>query len=577
MPTLKNDIANLLEESYKKRVGDLELSISLADEAKLLSEKAGADDLKAKANSQLSLYHMILGDFDKAVKLANEALSYFIPKNDRGGIAEAHYTIASVQYKSNNYHEGLRHLLKCLKLYRELNDVENEARVLKAMGTIYEYFGDEANAIESYEKSVEASRMANAPNLESNAYNPLSGIYLNQGNIMLAEKVIEHSINLKEASGDHRGMGFALYGRGKVHVAKKQYDLAETDYLKSLEIHKEMGDHLGFGMTYLKLGELHFVTDDLEKAWNATSEALQVSKSMGIILLEYKAYHLAYRICKKQQRMEEALEYLEKFQASKDRVINSETYHIIKSYNDISKIEALERNAKIQKEKSDIVEKKNIELDSFFYRISHDLKGPISSLMGLHDLMERDIDGDMKSYLQMNKVQVNRINTIVMELINLTRMNHEQDSKTKIDFDSLIKGCIESYKYLPHFDDVEFDVSIELSKPYYSEWSIINTVLQNLIENSIKYARKSVDSWVKIRINETTNCLLIEVSDNGYGISEKHQKHIFDMFYRAHEGTDGTGLGLYILKRAIERLTGTVELKSSEGNGSSFYIRLPLN
>ncbi len=571
----EEDIQQLLQESYDCRLNNMERSFSLAKKALKISIDANYQFLEADSYNKLSLYHMIIGNYDRSIELANKALEYFEPNNIKKGIADAHYNIASVKYKSTNYHDGLKHLLSCLKLYRELDDYSNQAKVLKSMGTIYEFFGDEDNAVDSYERSIEASKKVSAENLESNALNPLSGIYLNRGETSLAMKTIERSVTLKKKTNDIRGLGFALYGRAKVYSKERKFELAETDYLKSLEIHREMGDHLGEGMIYHKLGHLYLEMRKYDEAENILKKALEVAYELDIALIKYKAYYLLYDLSKRQNNTDNSLHYLERYIQTKEQVLNSETYRVIKSYQSIAKIESLERDAKIQKEKADIIESKNVELDSFFYRISHDLKGPISSLMGLNNLMKKDVKSDMGAYLEMNEMQLNRINTIVMELIKLTHMNHADQKFDIIDFERLVYDCMNSYKYLPNFDKIDFDIAIDSAIKFKSEWSIVNTIVQNLIENSIKYS-KGAHAKVKVEISQITDQISILVKDNGVGIANEHHDKIFDMFYRANSSSEGTGLGLFILKRAVERLHGSVDFTSVEGSGTRFQVLLPL-
>jgi signal transduction histidine kinase len=162
---------------------------------------------------------------------------------------------------------------------------------------------------------------------------------------------------------------------------------------------------------------------------------------------------------------------------------------------------------------------------------------------------------------------------IVMSLINLTQMNHLENGKVKIDFPTLVNDCIGSHKYHENFMNINFITDIE-EVDFRSEWAFINTILQNLIENAIKYSQP-LEPFVKISVKKRNAFTQISVVDNGQGIDETHQAKIFDMFYRANERIKGSGLGLYILKRAVERLNGTIELKSKLNEGSTFVVTLP--
>jgi signal transduction histidine kinase len=571
------EVKELLDKAYAARVNAPDNSIALAKRALAVAHDIRNEEMVARANSDLGLFHMIIGKFEDAKRYSLTALEYFEPIGNLKGIADAKYTIAGVHYKTDDYHIGLEYLLDCLNIYRQLNDSYNEARVLKSMGTIYEYFGDQENAIRAYLRSIEAGRVANDPNLESNAYNPLSGIYLKRGMHELALTTIEKSIAIKEETNDLRGLAFALYGRGKVYIKTKNYSQAKKDLEKSLSIQKEMGDKLGLTMALNKLGVLYYSIQNFDEAKKFLLESLETAEKFNIRFIIYKCLYNLHLVARSEDNPNQALHYLERYIKIKESIINTHTHNVIKSYEAISKVKALEHEAEVQRSKTEIIEKKNAELDSFFYRVSHDLKGPISSLIGLHNLVKIDVqDQEAQRYFQMYQSQIMRINTIVMDLINLTRMNNPAMNLTRIDFELLLEECISAYQYLPQCTSIRFIKQIDKKIEFYSEWAIVNTILQNLVENAIKYSHPERDSFVRVSIRQNYDRITIEVQDNGIGIPPDYQAKIFDMFFRANDRVDGTGLGLYILKRAVERLHGHVSFVSEPLIGSTFTVILPV-
>jgi signal transduction histidine kinase len=169
-----------------------------------------------------------------------------------------------------------------------------------------------------------------------------------------------------------------------------------------------------------------------------------------------------------------------------------------------------------------------------------------------------------------------RINSIVLDLINLTRMNNAEENKVRINFHSLLDECINAHQYLDNFSQIRFVKEVDPRIEFSSEWAIVNTILQNLIENAIKYAQIGNDPFVKISITKSDKELHIQVADNGMGIDPVFQSQVFNMFFRANDRIQGTGLGLYILKRAVERLQGTVTFESQLFVGTVFNVVLPL-
>ncbi len=577
--TKKSEINKLLDEAYKVRVNNLKYSIELSEQALDLAKAIDHNSSIARSLTLLSLFYMIQGDFDLAINIANEAIDIYSQLNDEKGIADAKYTIAGAYYKRDDFYKGLSFLLDCRLIYSQLKDYHNLSRVQKSLGTIYEYLGDIQSAVTAYEGAIEAAQANDDFDLASNAYNPLSGIFLNQGNTKKATEIIEKSIQLKEKSGDVRGLAFALYGRGKIYTETKHFELAEKDFQESIRIHEEMGEKLGWAMSQHKLGALYLAKNELSRAKEALINALEYSNKNRIILIKFKSNLLLHEVAKKEGNFELALKYLTQYLHEKESVINARTAKVIEGYSSLSKMEKLEQDLKVQKQKSELEAQKNIELDSFFYRVSHDLKGPIASMSSLGYLAKHEVqDEKALSYIDEYDKNVNRLNNILSELLNLARISYNSEIKEPINFDKLIDECISSYKYLENFDKIHFQVEVERIA-FKSKWSLVNSILQNLIENAIKYLRTEKNTptiSVKVYSAEKDE-IIIAIKDNGVGMSKEDVEKVFKMFFRANRRIEGTGLGLHIVKRAVDQLNGRIEVESELNSGTMFTIWLPLN
>lgn len=225
------------------------------------------------------------------------------------------------------------------------------------------------------------------------------------------------------------------------------------------------------------------------------------------------------------------------------------------------------------------LEEKIKELDTFIYRSSHDLKGPLASLQGLLNVAKSEIQ-DIKAieYLSLIERSVNHLDNILMDLLNITRITQGSLKLTNLNLSKLINDTINSFENLNEYKKIEWLMNIDENINLVSDKSLINNVLHNVIINAIKYSdRKKAHSFVKIITREVNDKLELIVEDNGEGIADELQKNIFDMFFRGNTKSSGTGLGLYIVKNAVEKLGGQVELNSKEGKGSKFTIMLPLN
>lgn len=571
-------IDKLLEKALQLRVSDVSLSIQSLKSALEKSIDIDYSKGKAYAHSYLAFLYMIVTKHEEAQPHIDSALDYFKETNDKYGLAFTYNTIGSIHYKTDNYHIGLKYLLQAYNLFKEINDIVNQSKTLKSIGSVYQFFNDYEKAEETYKLCISLSESINDLNGVSNALNPLSGLYLKEGDIEQAFETINRSIELKSKTSDYRGLGFALYGRAKIYDHLNEFEKSEADYTESLNLHNNLQEHVGSMMTLNRLGQLYLRWGKIDKAKTKLNECVEKGKDSHHNLILYRAYKALYQIAKNEKRLEDALKYLEHHNALKDKVQKRDVKNVIRSLHAISKVEMLEHEAKWQKEKKEEVEKKNKELDNFVYKVSHDLRGPISSLMGLHNVVKLDVeDAQSLKYFDMYHEQIQRLETIILDFIDLTRMKESKIVKSLIDFDSIIAQCISAYNYMPNFSSIDFKIEVNNSLEFYSDKSSVNSIIQNLVENAIKYSSSRRTPTVKISVQPTSgnNTLKVIVEDNGIGIQDEYKENIFDMFFRANSNVQGSGLGLYILKTATERLKGKVEFDSEYNKGTSFKITLP--
>lgn len=223
------------------------------------------------------------------------------------------------------------------------------------------------------------------------------------------------------------------------------------------------------------------------------------------------------------------------------------------------------------------LKKLNEELDSFVYSASHDLKAPLTSIKGLVNIAQNEKDIDkLPEYFRMMLTSIEKLDDFIRDIISLSRNSRLEIETEQIDFNGLINDVIDSYNYLDSASHVEKIIKIDKERPLYSDSKRIRIILNNLISNAIRYSDpKKEQPFVKIRIQDLGDYFKIIVSDNGLGIPEEHIDKIFNMFYRASESSNGSGLGLYIVKETSEKLGGSTTVESTLKEGTKFTVVLP--
>lgn len=228
-------------------------------------------------------------------------------------------------------------------------------------------------------------------------------------------------------------------------------------------------------------------------------------------------------------------------------------------------------------DKSESLQRAYNELDKFVYSVSHDLRSPLMSILGISNLAELDVQ-DPKSleYFKSIKGMVDKLDGYIHQIIDHYKGSHGSEFNDKVDFENLINDIIESIKYHPSAQGVRFNVVVEQDGEFVTNLMNVKTILSNLISNAFKYQRENErNKFVEVKAIITDSEAIIKVIDNGIGIKEDKIEEVFSMFYRAKQDETGSGLGLFIVREAIDKLGGTIDLQSDFGHGTEITLNLP--
>ena len=220
--------------------------------------------------------------------------------------------------------------------------------------------------------------------------------------------------------------------------------------------------------------------------------------------------------------------------------------------------------------------KTNSELDRFVYSVSHDLRSPLTSVLGLVSFIEEESkEKDTLEHAGMIRSRITRLDGFIRNILSYSRNNRMEIVREQIQVEKTIREVIENLRRFNEQNDVVFEVDVDEKTAFFSDAIRMHTVLENLISNSIKYQDpEKQNRWIKIKATTSEKDLKLEVEDNGVGIEEENIGKIFGMFYRVSGKVPGSGLGLYIVKEVVGKLGGTVTCNSVAGKGTSFVVHI---
>jgi two-component system, sensor histidine kinase LadS len=309
-----------------------------------------------------------------------------------------------------------------------------------------------------------------------------------------------------------------------------------------------------------------------EEALLALTEKKELLEQQHQILEQ----RVSERTLKLQQKQKEVIQ--------KNRRLNEQQLLIEEQYQQLSILNENQekiihaRTGELRKANLDL-RKRNQQLEQFAYIISHNLRGPVASMLGLLRLFDRKpIEGtENLQYLDMLQQSVNKLDTIIMDLgqvlaIEQNLVKHFRE----ISYGAVVQGILEKLQLqvqeIKPILETRFDEESISSHPSYLE-----SILYNLISNALKYRSPDRPLHISIKSWRQGDEHLLSISDNGLGIDlEAYEKRLFTLYQRFHPHIEGKGLGLYMVKRQISALGGKIDVTSKLGEGTTFTISLPV-
>lgn len=219
------------------------------------------------------------------------------------------------------------------------------------------------------------------------------------------------------------------------------------------------------------------------------------------------------------------------------------------------------------------------DLESFSYSVSHDLRAPLRSVNSFAEILVEEYSEDLEEealrYLNIIKDNGVRMGQLIDDILNFSRLGRKEISKSPVNMNSLFDRVIEdTEKHYPNLKAIVEKAELPVAA---GDPSLLKQVVTNLINNAFKYSSRNEEIRIRISHRESDQKLIYSISDNGVGFDMKYHDKLFGVFQRLHSENDfsGTGVGLAIVKRIVNKHGGEVWAKSTLNNGSTFYFSLP--
>lgn len=475
------------------------------------------------------------GEFEESQRLYDEAMDNAIALNDRFSLANCTSGMAMLAVAKGDFRTAEEELKDALEIYRQIASPKSEAETLNLLGTVLLKQNRPAQAIAPLTESLNLARRLEARDL------------IRDNHHLLAEA--EAAIGNHQSAYRHFLDFFALHD--SIYSQAKSAQYAELNARYRTREHQ------------LEIQRLNLQREQ-DNLWSQRLLQRNYLLFGGLVFLFLVALTLFFRFRQKQKRNRKIEQMNLEIQAQRDRM---------KSQND--QIREINTNLEriIDARTAAVVSAKN-ELDTFLYESAHALRRPLTRIEGLSQLLEIETDPQTRDDLRAKmSFTVKGMDRLLHKLIMVNENEQRSLELEKLNPHTLIAE-IEKSLDCPHLAvKVDLPPAFEL----YSDRYLMHILLLNLVENAAHFcaAPEQRPAECTVRFTLTEESVVIEVEDNGLGVAADHLSQVFEMFYRVHIHNGSNGLGLYVVRKVVDRLHGEVRIESEEGQWTRVRVELP--
>ena len=554
-----------------------------------------------------------------SISYAQRSLQLMEQIKDKAGIAFAHNLLGYIHYSTSNYPAALRNYDIALQLRNEIKSDRGTAATTFNIARVYEKQGlyDKArvnllNVLASDERYMDKDGLVMT-------YNTLGNVLTKTKKFQEAERYLQ------------KGYDLAIAVNSPIELSNNQKAFAELykamgDNRRAIRYYDEyiaLNDSIFTSQNATKIAEMNALYElekkeqeiqSLQQREEINKNKLQLQEAqikyqnyflfftIGSIVLLLIMVYILYQYYRTKAKANEKLsglnreinEQKEEIQAQSEELIEANNSLITLNHELIEKTEEIQAQSEelketnamitdINRDLDSIVTKRTSqlqeaykELDTFFYRSSHDFRRPLTTFMGLAEVAKITLKD--KSALELfSKVKDTAVSLdkMLVKLQSISDVGAQQlvykEVLIKEIFDTVCDGFSDELEQF----GILAESSVKLDKPFVSYPAMVKIIIENLLENAIHF-RSMEAPYISLNAYAHDEHVVIEIEDNGQGIRDEYKDRIFDMYFRANDRSKGNGLGLYIVKKAVQKLNGTIQLRTHFGKGSRFVIALPM-
>lgn len=551
----------------------------------------GKDNLSeskmAHIYSSLSDTYLALGDYNRAYEFQLKALEIRETIQDQEGIAKSGYGFGSIFFEQKHYEQALQKYLQSLQTWKELNNQQWILTTLTAIGTTYGSMGKWEQAL-TYD--MEALKLAETLQDETNMAYILHSIgsnYADMGNYDSAEENLRKALQITQNTGNLQFEANVLESLGNVLVKSGKPELAIDPLTQAFQIASGVDAKSDVANICRSLAQAHHITGNENKAYYYLMQhtALKDSLLTGEMIDRMNNLQNSYEIQKREKEValltsQNKVKQLSLYGAAAGGLMLIFLLWMVRGrYKAEKNAKALleEKNREIEVQNQKLAES-NADLEQFAYVASHDLKEPLRMITGYASLIKKRyskvFDESGNEFMHFIADAALRMDRLLDGLLDYSRVNRKNLGAKWVNLNDVVKVVNNNLQMRIKQSNARLYIgNLPTIKANYTQ---MVQLFQNLVGNALKFSQNSLPEVIVDCHIENEECVFM-VKDNGIGIADENKDRIFQVFQRLHTQTEyeGSGVGLSITRKIVERYGGKIWVESEVGKGSTFFFTLP--
>ncbi|MEM0996486.1 MAG: tetratricopeptide repeat-containing sensor histidine kinase [Bacteroidota bacterium] len=531
----------------------LELSIQYLKRGLEIDEKQGDQNNIGFDLSNIGSIYTAMEEYDSAIVYHKRALEIRRRSNSKLQTSRSLHSLADAYRKTGAREEAVQHLLEALAYKRDFGVPYETAVTLMYLGDLYNEMGRFRDALAYASEGGFIADTLNSNALLTRYCEVISVTQAGLGNYEEAYKLNRRYMRLKDSLRQSKRDVLVEELSAKYETVQKEKrisDLESQNALADLDKTKlRNGLYVLFGGLVIAILMAILVLNRF-LAKRAKNRVLHgMNQELGARNQDLAA---------SQAKIEEQRVLLQK-QNQEIRQMNTKLENMVD-----------ERTRNLQSA--------NRELDLFLYQSSHALRGPLMRLMGLFSIIREEKDNAVVAVMQ-EKVDytIRAMDRMLHKLMDVTEIQRRDPQAEAVALRNLIEGHVREIESEMHYPAAEIVLDVPETNLLVPEKYLVNVVLRNLLENALHFRVPDRTHKVHVEVRHSRSELNIRVTDNGIGIPAEHLDSVFSMFFRGTAESPGMGLGLYVMKKAVDLLHGETGIKSQENAYTEVFVRLPID